>query len=222
VNSEFCDSTHGSLVCISADCASFNAQCELNIQNEKEVVVIHCERQKGFTLLELMITVAVLAIVITIAVPSMRSAAEKRRTTGAAEEIYSQLQLARSEAIARSQPVFMNISAGADWAIGVSNDAACDPSDNIPACILPDTTNNNPITHRFTSDDHRDVSIATTANQITFQSQRGTANGANIDITSTGDTGYVMSVVVGPLGQVSMCSSNADISKHVSGYRPCN
>lgn len=179
-------------------------------------------KQRAFTLLELLITVAVLAIIASFAVPSMRSAAEKRRITGAAEEIYSQLQLARSEAIARSQPVFMNIDDGADWAIGISSDATCDPSDNVPACTLPDAANNNPVTRRFTFNDHQDVSIAASANQIIFRSQRGTATGANIDITSTGDMGYVMSVVIGPLGQISMCSPNADVSKYVSGYRPCN
>lgn len=178
--------------------------------------------QRGFTLLELMATIAVLAIVLSLAAPSMRTAIEKRRTTAAAEEVYSQLQLARSEAIARSQPVFMNLAGGATWAIGVSNDATCDPSDNVPACVLPDVTNNNPITHRFTSNDHPGMNIATTSNQITFRSQRGVATAATIDITSTGDIGYVMRVVVGPLGQVSMCSSNADVSKYVSGYRPCN
>lgn len=178
-------------------------------------------KQRGFTLLELMATIAVLAIVLSLAVPSMRSAAEKRSTVAAAEEIYSQLQLARSEAIARSQAVFMNIADGAAWAIGVSNDAACDPSDNVPACVLPDVANNNPITHRFTSIDHPGMSVATTSNQITFQSQRGVASAATIDITSTGNIGYVIRVAVAPLGQVSMCSPNADASKYVSGYRSC-
>lgn len=181
-------------------------------------------RQRGFTLLELIITIAVLAIVLSLAVPSMRSAAEKRRTIAAAEEIYSQLQLARSEAIARSEPVFMNIVGGANWSVGVSDNAACDPSDNAPACVLADNNaaNSNPITHRFTFNDHPDIGVATTMNQIRFQSQRGIATAADIDITSTGDTGYVMSVLVGPLGQVSMCSEDTDLSKYVSGYRDCN
>lgn len=180
------------------------------------------DRERGFTLLELLMTVAVLAIIVSIAVPSMRSAAEKRRVIGAAEQIYSQLQLARSEAIARSAPVFMNIEAGANWAIGISDDPTCDPTDNAPACTLSDANGNNPITRVFTSNEHRDVSIAATQNQINFRSQRGTATGASINVISTGDTGYLMSVIVGPLGQVTMCSSNADASKYVSGYRPCN
>lgn len=177
--------------------------------------------QRGFTLLELIVTVAVLAIVLTFGVPSMKNAIEKRETIAAAEQIYSELQLARSEAIARSESLFMNIVGGASWAIGVSDNAACDPSDNAPACVLPDTAGNNPVTHRFTFSDHPDVTIATTANQIAFQSQRGTATSADIDITSEGDVGYVMSVTVGALGQINMCSSDADPAKHVLGYGSC-
>ena len=179
--------------------------------------------QRGFTLLELLVTIAVLAIVLTIGVPSMATAIEKRRTIAAAEQIYSELQLARSETIARSEPLFMNIAGGANWAVGVSNNSLCDPSDDVPACVLPDagTVNNNPITHRFTFSDHPDVTLATTANQIAFQSQRGTATSADIDITSEGDVGYVMTVVVGALGQISICSSDADPAKYVSGYGSC-
>ena len=53
--------------------------------------------EAGFTLLELMISLVVLSILLTIGVPTMLTAAEKRETISAAEEIYSQLQFARSE-----------------------------------------------------------------------------------------------------------------------------
>ena len=75
------------------------------------------QHQKGFTLLELMITIAVLAIAAAFAVPSMTRAVEKRNTISAAEAIYNQIQLARSESIARSQPVYMNVVAGTGWPI---------------------------------------------------------------------------------------------------------
>jgi Tfp pilus assembly protein FimT len=168
-----------------------------------------------------MITIAVLAIAAAVAVPSMAEAIEKRNTISAAEAIYSQIQLARSESIARSQPVFMNVVAGADWAIGFGNDQNCDPSDNNPACALPDLDNNNPITHLLTSADRANVSIATTANQIAFTPQRGMVTAVTIDITSQGRVGFDISISVGMLGQVSMCSSNADPSKHVASYRAC-
>jgi type IV fimbrial biogenesis protein FimT len=177
--------------------------------------------ESGFTLLELMITVAVLAILIAVGGPSMLRAAEKRETVSATEEIYSQLQFARSEAVARSDEVFANIVAGAGWAIGVSDNAGCDPSDNMPACTLAEIPAGNDVTYLFSAADFDDISVATTANQITFSPQRATASAATIDVTSTGRVGYRMRVVVGVLGQISICSPNANPVTFVSGYRPC-
>jgi prepilin-type N-terminal cleavage/methylation domain-containing protein len=180
------------------------------------------KKLRGFTLYELMITLAVVGVVASFAVPSMQYSIEKRNTVDVAEEIYSQIHLARSEAIARSQPVFMNIVPGTNWAIGISTDAACDPSDNNPACTLPDLDTNNPITHLITAADHPDFTLTSTSNQITFESQRGTTSGATIDVESTEDNGFEVTVAVGLLGQVSVCSAENDPdTAYVSGYRAC-
>ena len=179
-------------------------------------------KTSGFTLLELMIAIAILAIVTTVAIPAMQNAAEKRNTISAAEQLYSQLQLARSESVARTETLFMNISNGSDWAMGFSDDQNCDPTDNSPACTLPDLDGANAITHRVTFNDHNNVSLSSTSNQITFSPQRGTASSATITITSQGDYGYIMNVNVGVLGQISICSPNTDPTKYVSGYRVCS
>ena len=177
--------------------------------------------QRGFTLLELMITVAVLGVVLVIGVPSMRNLAEKRRTIAAAEQIYSELQFARSAAVARSDQVYANFVGGTTWAFGISDNAACDPTDNSPACTLDDQDGANAVTHVVTDGDFQNISLATTAAQITFSPQRATATAASIDITSTDDYGYVMRVEVGLLGQISMCSPDADPKSYVTGYRAC-
>ncbi len=56
---------------------------------------------KGFTLIELMVTLAVAAILLTVGVPSFRATVENNRLTTAANELVSALNLARSEAIKR-------------------------------------------------------------------------------------------------------------------------
>ena len=56
-------------------------------------------RQNGFTLVELMVTVAVLAILSTIAYPSFQSTIRSNRVATTTNELIASLALARSEAI---------------------------------------------------------------------------------------------------------------------------
>lgn len=176
---------------------------------------------RGFTLFELLLAVAILSLAVVLAVPAMDTMAERRQTIAAVERIYSELQLARSTAVAMSQPIFMNISSGDNWALGVSNDASCDPTDNNPACAIPDVENNNPVTRLYSVSDNDNVRVSSGGNQITFFSQRGTATPTNIVVTSLGDIGYVVNIVVRPLGQVSVCSPSDDPRRRLTSYRAC-
>lgn len=59
----------------------------------------------GFTLVELMVTVAVVGILATVAVPSMVGFVNTSRLAGASEELTASLQLAKSEAVRRNRAV---------------------------------------------------------------------------------------------------------------------
>ena len=59
-------------------------------------------RQAGFTLIELMVVVAIAAILASMAVPSFQSLLARRAATAAADSLVSDMTLARSEALKRS------------------------------------------------------------------------------------------------------------------------
>lgn len=62
-------------------------------------------RQHGFSLLELMITITVVAILLAIAVPSFRDVIRRNQVSSASNELLAGLAYARTEAIDRGQLV---------------------------------------------------------------------------------------------------------------------
>ncbi len=80
-------------------------------------------RMSGVTLVELMVTVAVLAIVTAIALPSFQSTIRSNRAATAANELLASLMLARSEAIRNGNsagicPSANGTSCNSDWSSG--------------------------------------------------------------------------------------------------------
>jgi len=62
-------------------------------------------KQTGFTLIELMFTIVVLAVLLGIGVPNFRDFIRNSRMTAAANDLLADLNLARSEAVKRRVPV---------------------------------------------------------------------------------------------------------------------
>lgn len=63
------------------------------------------ERSSGFTMIELLITIAILGIILAFAVPSFQTMIENNRVTSEANTLLSAVNLARTEAIKRGAVV---------------------------------------------------------------------------------------------------------------------
>lgn len=192
-------------------------------------------RMRGVTLLEMLIAMAILGIIVSVAMPSMSGFTANQRLLGAAEQIHGHLQQARSEAVGRSATVYVNFSASGttSWTYGVSTTNSCtltitDPA-TANACVITvndgDTTvdgvdggvdTGDRVLMRFPGTDYTDVEMAiasfSSGTQITFDSVRGTSTSGQINLE--GSTGKLLRVAVSLLGRVEICSPDGSVPNY--------
>jgi len=76
-------------------------------------------RQTGVTLIELLVTISIAAILMAVAVPGFQDFFRRNRVDNAASDFMAALNYARSEAIRRGNPVVIrNTAGGGNWGAG--------------------------------------------------------------------------------------------------------
>ncbi len=76
-------------------------------------------RQCGFNLVEMVVAIAILAILAAVAVPSFTQMIQNSRIRTAAESIQNGLQVARAEAVKRNSRVKFQLNADSGWIVCV-------------------------------------------------------------------------------------------------------
>jgi prepilin peptidase dependent protein A/type IV fimbrial biogenesis protein FimT len=82
--------------------------------------------QRGLSLLELMVTVSIIAIVVSIGAPAVLKTQKTMQLKGAVETSYFAFQQARSSAISSASDVTVSITAGTNWCVAISDGGDCD------------------------------------------------------------------------------------------------
>jgi prepilin-type N-terminal cleavage/methylation domain-containing protein len=167
---------------------------------------------QGVTVIELITVLAILTIIAAAATPSFEAVVDRYQLRGAANALYSDLLLARMEAIRRGAPVSVSFATdppSGDWCHALSSNGPCNCLDP-GACVLTDS----PPRAAYRRDFKR-VALSTNfspARTATFHPARGTANAGTTRLaTAVGS----VDVVVSSLGRVRMCSLQLD------DYPPC-
>jgi len=158
---------------------------------------------RGFTLLELMTTLAVLAIIATMVVPTFSAMKERHKIRGAAETVVSDLQLARLEAIKTNRNVTLSFQGSGtnNWCYGVNDSNGCD-------CNIGSNCQVSGTTLRVTnSNEFSNISLATnfTGQNATFEPNRGTTNSGTTTLNFDGKS---ISVKLNAIGRISLCSND--------------
>lgn len=82
-------------------------------------------RSKGFSLIELIIAVALLALVLVLGIPTFSGVLASMRVRSVAEGMLGGIQMARTEAMRRNQPVTFSLDSedGGGWSVRLVSDA---------------------------------------------------------------------------------------------------
>ena len=186
----------------------------------------------GFTVIELMISLAVLAIITSLALPSYRNIMEKRQVTSGAEQLAAFLSSAQLESVKRNQFVAVNYEEnGGDWCLGMR---AGDDPDVDCDCTVTDAADANACAldgdlKVFSSsalnypDVLQSADVGGVDNIIVYDPVRGLTQGSEevkLELQSVPEGNYALDVEVTVTGRVKICSDDAD--KDVPGYKECS
>lgn len=197
---------------------------------------------RGLTLVELLVTLAIIALLVLASVPSFNGAIVNSRIRSTGEAVMNGLQMAKSEAVARNSRVRFQLTSsldgacvvsatGANWVVNV--DAAANPVEVEGLCDRPPNDALAPfiIQKRSAATGSGSTQVAATQASLVYNGLGRLAdlppgnviinltNPAGGTCAETGGEVVCLRIVVTPVGQARMC--NPDPGLPASDPRRC-
>lgn len=170
---------------------------------------------RGYTLIELMVVLALIALALSIAVPGWSAVHERQRLRGAAAELASDLQWMRSQALARNEALRLSlyqVDNGSCTVVHTGNrtDCRCERSG---AAICDAGAEALKTSHWLTREK---ISVQANIASMAFDPAQGTVTPTG-SIRIVDSRGLGITHVVNILGRIRSCSPSAAIS----GFQAC-
>lgn len=185
------------------------------------------QMQRGFSLIELLVTLALSAVLLGLAAPAFSTWLQNSRIRLTADSIMSGLQYAKSEATARNTAVRFQLTSSADAACTVSTSgsswvvhlvdpaSATDEVSTHCADALSDTVEPRLLQTRSAKDGSGTSVVKATQSALTFNGLGrlvpAPPKSVEIAVSNTGSGGCTgdltcLRVVISPAGQIRMCN----------------
>ncbi|MEO5827109.1 MAG: type II secretion system protein [Luteimonas sp.] len=187
----------------------------------------NCDKNQGFTLIELIVAIGVLAILTVAALPSFSAFRQRSAVREAGEQASAFWNSARFESIKRNALVKVSVLHNADGSFCLGAATTTDPSDARPC----DCTSASPATDvcnvaRFPTDQREwnGVTLETGSDAAVLEAKRGSladaaAAGVLLGLSAPpGPMDYTLNMHVDVLGRAVVCQSSTD-SDVIADYR---
>lgn len=190
-------------------------------------------KTRGFTLIELMVVVAVMAIIASLALPSYRTIIEKRAVVSGANQVKAFITQAQMTSIKRNEFVAVNFeswtnSGETSWCVGVASSENSDVSCNCrteSSCLIDGeekVINSSDLNRPNILSDV--IEVNGDDNNLVFDPIRGLVLGnetLQVQLVSPDQNTYALNVDVGVTGRVSICTDSLRSNYDAPGFRPC-
>jgi prepilin-type N-terminal cleavage/methylation domain-containing protein len=176
-------------------------------------------RHRGFTMVEVMMSLVLVAIGSTLALPSYRDMIEKRQLTNSAEQLAAFVSSVQGISTRTNRVVTVSYSRAnhEEWCIGAvinADDTACNCTQDLSCTIdgqefvlNQDLSNGSELMHSITGDTY------------SFDPVRGLSNASLTMELHTDSRDFNLNLMVNNTGRVILCSDDAEHA--IPGYDVC-